>query len=113
MIGNGGTRRFIGKEFIVKKNLPTKDVEGIYVTKANDYYTIYNKKVRVRINMEDYILENDFYIFPQDGLQQVMLGVQWMYPLECVQTNFQTQEVSFTFKGKKVTIKELRIHHEL
>lgn len=49
--------------------------------------------------MGNYILEDNICIFPQDNLQQVMLRVQWMHPLGDVQINFQTQEVSFTFKG--------------
>ena len=36
MIDNGAKRSFNDRGFVVKKNLPTKDVEGIYVTNAND-----------------------------------------------------------------------------
>lgn len=112
MIDNGATRSFIKKGFVVK-NFPTKDVEGIYVTNVNDYYTICNKIVRLRIKMGDYILEDDFYIFPQDGLYNFMIGFQWMYPLGDVQIYFQTQEFRFNFKGKKVIIKGVRNQHEL
>lgn len=40
MIANGASRSFIDKGFVARKNLPTKDMEGIYVINANYYYKV-------------------------------------------------------------------------
>lgn len=69
LIDNGATRNFIDIGFIIRNNLPKKVVDVLYVTNANDHYTLCNKTIILNIKMGNYILENEFYIFPQDDLQ--------------------------------------------
>jgi len=111
MIDNGAIRSFIDLGFVMRNNLPTKIMEGVYVTNANGHYTLCDQKVQFSIKMVNHIIKYEFYFFPQVGLQQVMLGVQWMYPLGDINSNSQLQEVSFSFKEKKVIIKGVEVGH--
>lgn len=59
-----------------KKCLRTKEFEGFCVTNANGKLTLVDQIVeKFGMRIQDYVAKEDFYVYPPDGIPQLILGV--------------------------------------
>lgn len=52
------------------------------------------------IRVQDHVVGDDFYVFPMRGLPHIVLGVQWLFSLGEIYSNYQMLEMRFKANGK-------------
>lgn len=58
--------------------------------------------------MQGGVFQFDFLVFLIDK-SDVVLGVQWLYPLEDIKFNFRKLMIEFEYKGKLLTLLEYNL----
>lgn len=57
--------------------------------------------------MQETMFEDDFLVFPV-GKSDLVLGIQWLYPLEGIKFNFRKLLIEFEYKGKLLILKGIQ-----
>jgi len=63
---------------------------------------------RLGIQLQGCVVRENFYIYPLMGHPHVILGVQWLFELGDVQTNYQNLTMRFEKDGVEYTLQGLR-----
>lgn len=53
------------------------------------------------------MFQDDFLVFPI-GKSDVVLGIQWLYPLDDIKFNFKKLLMEFEYQGKLMTLKGIQ-----
>lgn len=53
--------------------------------------------------MQGTVLQDDFLVFPI-GKSDIVLGLQWLYPLEDIKFNFRKLMMEFEYQGQLLTL---------
>lgn len=57
--------------------------------------------------MQGAVFQDDFLVFPI-GSSDIVMGIQWLYPLEDIKFNFKKLIIEFEYKGKLLTLQEIQ-----
>lgn len=58
--------------------------------------------------IQDYMASDDFYIYPLDGIPHLILGVQWLYNLGDIHSNYQKLVTRFEVDENEYTLQGIR-----
>lgn len=89
LIDPGASHNFIGEGF-AEKGLKTKGFEGFRVSNANGKLTLVDQIVeRFGVRLQCYTVRENLYVYPLKGHPHIILGVQWLFKLGDIHTNYQ------------------------
>lgn len=93
----------------MKKCLKIKEFEGFRVTNANGKHTLVDQIVeKFGMMIQDYVAREDFYVYPLDGIPHLILGVQWLYNLGNIHSNYQKLVMKVEVEGKEHTLQGIK-----
>ena len=105
LIDLGASHNFIDAGFVEKKNIKAKGFEGFKVSNANGELTLVDHIVeRFGVRLQSCTVRENFYVFPLKGHPHIILGVQWLFDLGDIHTNYQKLTMSFEINGKTHTL---------
>lgn len=85
----GASHNFIDDGVMEKKGLRTKDFEGFRVSNTNGKLTLVNHIVeRLGVRLQSCVVCENFYLYPLKGHPHLILGVQWLFDLGDIHTNY-------------------------
>lgn len=58
----------------------------------------------MKVILGNYLMVNDFYVFPMGGILHIVLGLEWLYSLGEFSSNYQTLELKFILHGKYIIL---------
>lgn len=100
LIDLGASHDFIDPRFVEKKNLKTKGFERFRVFNVNEKLTLVDHIVkRFGVRLQNCMVREDFYIYPLKGHPHIIIGVQWLFDLGDIHTNYQKLIMSFEIDG--------------
>jgi hypothetical protein len=85
--------------------MATKDFEGFNVVVANGFnITCTQKMTRLVVMLDNYTLNNDFYVVDLADTN-IVLGVQWLHSLlGAITMNYQVMEMKFNTTNNKMVV---------
>lgn len=96
---------FIDEGFVEKKALCTKGFEGFKFFNINGKFTLVDHIMeRFKITLQSYMVREHLYIYPLKVHPHIILGVQWLFELGDIHTNYQKLTMSFEIDGKTHTL---------
>lgn len=105
LIDPRASHNFIDAGFAKRKNLKTKGFEGFMVSNTNGKLTLVDHIVeRFGVRLHSCKVREDFYIYPLKGHPHIILGMQWLFELGDIHTNYQKLVMSFEIDGKTHTL---------
>jgi len=109
LIDIGASHNFINAEFTKKKNLNTKGFEGFRVFNANGKLTLVDHIFeRFGVILLIFTMREDLYIYSLKGNHHITFGVQWLFDLGDIHTNYQKLTMSVDIDGKTYTLQGIR-----
>lgn len=88
-----------------KKNLKDKGFEGFRISNAKGKLTLVDHIIeRFGIRLQSCTMRENFYVYPLKGHPHIILGVQWLFDLSDIHTNYQKLAMSFNIDGKTHTL---------
>jgi len=104
LIDPGASHNFIDAGF-VEKNLKTKGFKGFKVSNVNGKLMLVDHIIeRFVVRLQSYTVKENFYVYPLKGHPHIILGVQWLFDLSDIHTNYQELTMSFEIDGKTHTL---------
>lgn len=58
----------------------------------------------IKVNLGDYVITRNFYILPLGGLPYLMTGVQWLYTLGEITSNYKNLEMKLKVQGQEILL---------
>lgn len=96
LIDPDATHNCIDKNFVSKKGIKTKSFEGFRVSNANGKLTLVDQVVeKFGVRLHNYTARENFCVYPLDGHPHMILGVQWLFELGDIHTNYKNLTMSF------------------
>lgn len=90
MIDPRASHSFIDINFVEKKDLRIKGFEHFQVSNANDKLTLVDQIMeRLGVKLQGCVVRENFYLYPLMGHLHIILGVQWLFELGDIHTNYQ------------------------
>lgn len=87
---------FIGEDFAKKKELQMKGIEGFKVSNTNGKIILVNHIMEMfEVRLHSYMVREIFYIYPLKVHPIIILGVQWLFKLGDIHTNYYKLIMSF------------------
>ncbi|XP_059302363.1 uncharacterized protein LOC132054338 [Lycium ferocissimum] len=103
-IDSGSTHNFIDESAAVRLKCEVIQIKPQLVQVADGREIPTDKMCKgFKWLMQGAVFEGDFLIFPI-GKSDMVLGVQWLYPLEDIRFNFRKLEMEFEYQGKMLTL---------
>lgn len=96
MINPRASHNFIDINFAERKDLKTKGFEGFRVSNANGKLKLVDRIMeKLGVKLQRYVVKEDFYLYPLKGHPHIILGVQWLFELGDIHTNYQNLNMRF------------------
>jgi len=109
LIDLGTSYNFVDASFVEKKRMRTKAFEGFRVSNANGELTLVDHIVEwFGVRLQSCVVREEFYLYPLKGHPHIILGVQWLFDLGDIHTNYQKLTMSFEIDGKTHTLQSIR-----
>lgn len=109
LIDPGASHNFIDVGFVEKKGMRTEAFQGFRVSNANGELTLVDHIVeRFGVRLQSCVVQEDFYLYPLKGHPYTILGVQWLFDLGDIHTNYQKLTMSFEIDGKTHTLQGIK-----
>lgn len=109
MIDPGALHNFIDIHFAESKDLKTKGFEGFRVSNANGKLTLVDWVVeRLGVKLQGCVVRENFYLYTLMGHPHIILGVQWLFELGDIHTNYQNLTMRFEMDGVEHTLQGLQ-----
>lgn len=79
------------------------------MSNTNGKLTLVDKIVEpLEVRLQSYTMEENFYIYLLKGHSHIIMGVQWLFELGDIHTNYQKLTISFEIDGRTRTLQEIR-----
>lgn len=92
-----------------KKGLRTKGFNGFRVSNANGKLILVDHLVeQFGVRLQICMFREDFYLYPLQGHPHIIMGVQWLFGLGDIDTNYQRLTMSFEADGKSHTLQGMQ-----
>lgn len=112
MVDSGVTHNFIDEKFVAQKNIPTIGFDGFSVTNGNGKLTWCKRMVEgLKLRLENYTLEYNFYVLSLGDTHTMVLGVQWLYTLGDIHFKYQKLKTRFQVNNHKIILKGIKDFH--
>ena len=96
LVDSGATHNFIDAQLVRRRGLTTAEFEGFSILVPNDRTIQCTRYVpSLTVVMGNYSKTNDFFVVDVPNTNVVM-GVQWLYSLGRVKTDWRKPEMDFT-----------------
>lgn len=96
---------FIDVDYVEKKNMKTKGFEGFKISNSNGKLTLMDHIIeRFGVRLHIYTMMENFYVYPLKGHPHIILGVQWLFNLGDIHTNYKKFTMNFEIDGKTHTL---------
>lgn len=102
----GATHNFIDERIVAKKGLVAEEVEGFKVMVADGSTISCNRMIsNMSLKLGNHEIRDDFFVVSIGGIDDAVLGIQWLRSLGEITLNLQTMELKFMSEWKKVVLR--------
>jgi len=63
---------------------------------------------KLGVKLQGYVVREDFYLYPLKGHPHIIIGLQWLFEVGDIHTNYQKLTMSFEVDGKMHTLQGIK-----